>query len=129
MDQPFPSGLAIAVKTFDDVAVVSVAGDVDHDVRAMLRETLAVALVRRPRAVVVDLAEVRFFGSTGLSALAWLHQAAETAAIEVTLVATQRSVLKPLTITRLDTLFPIHPTVTAALGRHGRQQVAQECGD
>jgi len=119
MEPASPPVLAVAVRSLGDIAVVDVEGDVDHVVRTMLREVMAAALARRPRAVVVDLARVRFFGSVGLSALAWLHHAAAGAGIEVTLVATQRSVLLPLAITRVDDLFAIHATVADAVGHVG----------
>ncbi|MEV7099732.1 STAS domain-containing protein [Amycolatopsis sp. NPDC051045] len=111
--------LAITVKTIRDIGVVVVEGDADHGVRKTLRETVAAALARGPRALVVDLTEVRFFGSAGLSVLAWLHQAAGAAGIEVTLVATRRSVLRPMSVTRIDDLFGIHSTLAQAVEHHG----------
>ncbi|MGK3206589.1 STAS domain-containing protein [Amycolatopsis sp. MEPSY49] len=116
MESASPPMLAITVRSIGDVAVVDVEGDVDHVVRAMLREAMAAALARAPRVLVADLTRVRFFGSVGLSALAWLHQAATFAGIEVRLVATQRSVLMPLAITRVDDLFAVHSTVEDAVG-------------
>ncbi|WP_329048718.1 STAS domain-containing protein [Amycolatopsis sp. NBC_01488] len=127
MESASPPMLAIAVRSIGDTTVVGVAGDVDHVVRTMLRETMAAAVARRPRALVVDLTDVRFFGSVGLSALAGLHQTAAVAGIEVRLVATQRSVLMPLAITRVDDLFAIHPTVGDAVGHLGRPRVPGAC--
>ncbi|WP_410586320.1 STAS domain-containing protein [Amycolatopsis sp. lyj-23] len=115
--------LAVAVRSIGDIAVLEVDGDVDHVVRTMLRAAMAAALARGPRALVVDLSRVDFFASAGLSALAWLHEAAKPAGIDVTLVATQRSVLMPLALTRIDDLFDIHPTVDAAAEHLGAPQV------
>ncbi|MFB9688672.1 STAS domain-containing protein [Amycolatopsis plumensis] len=119
MEPPTPPTLAVAVRSIGDIAVLEADGDVDHVVRTMLRAAMAAALARGPRALVVDLSRVAFFASAGLSALAWLHGAAGEAGIEVTLVATQRSVLRPLALTRVDDLFDIHPTVDAAVEHLG----------
>ncbi|KDN22661.1 hypothetical protein DV20_08065 [Amycolatopsis rifamycinica] len=112
--------LSTAATSVGDIGVVTVSGDVDHVVRTTFQEAMAAALARRPRGLVVDLTPVRFFGSTGLSVLAWLYQAAADAGIAVTLVATQHSVLTPMAITRVDELFAIHPTVEQAVAHHGK---------
>ncbi|MET8995939.1 STAS domain-containing protein [Amycolatopsis sp. Hca4] len=114
---------AAAVRSIGDIAVLEVGGDVDHVVRSTLRAAMEAALARNPRALVVDLSRVGFFASAGLSALAWLHEAAGKAGIDVALVATQRSVLRPLAITRVDDLFDIHRTVDAAVERFGAPEV------
>jgi anti-sigma B factor antagonist len=123
MQPASPPTLAVAVRSIGDIAVLEVEGDVDHVVRTMLRAAMAAALARAPRALVVDLSRVGFFASAGLSALAWLHEAARKAEVDVTLVATQRRVLRPLAITRVDDLFDIHSTVDAATGNLGAPEV------
>ncbi|WP_410596111.1 STAS domain-containing protein [Amycolatopsis sp. lyj-23] len=123
MEPSSPPMLAVAVRSIGDIAVLEVDGDVDHVVRTMLRAAMEAALARGPRALVVDLSRVGFFASAGLSALAWLHGAAGEAGIDVTLVATQRSVLMPLAITRVEDLFDIHPTVDAAAEHLGKPGV------
>ncbi len=128
MEQPARPVFSLAVTSLGDLGVVTVGGDVDHIVRTVLREAMAAALALRPSGLVVDLTEVRFFGSTGLSVLAWLSQAATQAEIEVTLVATQHSVLKPMVITRIDELFTIHPTVRDAVEHLGGPSVAATRG-
>ncbi len=123
MEPASPPTLAVSLRSIGDIAVLEVDGDVDHVVRTMLRAAMAAALARSPRALVVDLSRVGFFASAGLSALAWLHEAARKAGIGVTLVATQRSVLMPLAVTRVDDLFDIHQTVDAAAAHFGAPEV------
>ncbi|MGW7535986.1 STAS domain-containing protein [Amycolatopsis sp. NPDC054798] len=110
--------LSITAKSHGTVSVLAVGGDVDHTARTPLRDAMAAAFARHPRGLIVDLTAVHLFSAAGLSALVWLRQAAAEAQIEVVLVATQHSVLKPLAITRLDELFDIQPTLRQAVGQH-----------
>jgi anti-anti-sigma factor len=123
MELASPPMLSLTAKSLGDVEVIAVAGEIDQVTRATLREGLAATVARLPRGLVVDLTEVRFFGSVGLSALAWLQQTADAAEIPVTLVARQRSVLMPMAITGIDELFASYSTLEQAVEHHRAPQV------
>ncbi|WP_245602056.1 STAS domain-containing protein [Hamadaea tsunoensis] len=57
------------VDGLDDVQVVAIIGDLDLDSAAQLREALAGLVERGVTRIVVDLGDLRFCDSTGLSVL------------------------------------------------------------
>ncbi|WP_052441115.1 STAS domain-containing protein [Streptacidiphilus anmyonensis] len=67
------------------------------------------------RAVVVDLADAGFFGSTALNALLRLRLDAEQAGIAVHLSTVPRIAARVFEVTGADTLFPAHPDLGAAV--------------
>ena len=69
------------------------------------------------RAVVVDLADVGFFGSKALNALLRLRLDAQRFGIVVHLCALPPMTSRVLQLTGTETVFPIHPDVTTALRR------------
>ncbi|MHA6801382.1 STAS domain-containing protein [Bounagaea algeriensis] len=94
-------------------AVLAVTGEVDMVTAPRFEEALTSALAKRPAILVVDLEEVEFFASTGLSALMAAHQqaGADTA---VRVVATNSAAVRPLRTTALDRTIPIYPSVELA---------------
>ncbi|WP_051944150.1 STAS domain-containing protein [Streptacidiphilus rugosus] len=67
------------------------------------------------RAVLVDLTDVGFFGSSALDALLRLRVAAQENGVTVHLVAPQPIAARVLQLTGADTLFPRHASLDAAL--------------
>src|SRR5690349_8958386 len=94
--------------------VVRVTGDLDLLTAPLLRRRLQ-PLLEQPGAVVVDLLNVGFLGSTGLAELTAAQDAAARTGVSLRLVATSHAVLRPLQVTGLDTLFRIFDSVDAAL--------------
>lgn len=97
--------------------VITVRGEVDLHTNPVLRRAIDSALTGHPRAVVLDLREVGFLSSSGLSALVDLRRAAGLRGIAVRLVGEGRAVLRPLTAVGLVDHFTRCPTVDAALGQ------------
>lgn len=99
--------------------VLAVHGEVDMLTSTQMEDRL-LPLVRGtvPR-VIVDLTGVGFFGVAGLTVLVNAREAAVVAGVTLSLVASTRPVLLPLTITGLDDLFDISPDLTDALVRAG----------
>ena len=104
-----PTRSDVQVSTSSEGCTVTVVGEVDSSTAPGLRECLLEVLAR-PAAtpVQVDLSQVTFLDSAGLSALATAHRAA-TAAGRVLLVrcGTARAVVRPLQITGLWDVFTI----------------------
>ena len=93
--------------------VVAVVGDFDMNTVPELEERLVV--VQRPDVpLVLDLTGVTFLDSSGLSALVRCHQRG-LAGGGFRLVVAGRAVARPLSLTALDELLEIYPTVATAL--------------
>ncbi|MFD7160486.1 STAS domain-containing protein [Kribbella sp. NPDC059898] len=105
--------LAIGVRDRATDVVVAVAGELDF---GSTRELLAVAepLARAGRSIVLDLVDLTFCDSTGLSALVRLHRQAEAAGGELRLARLRTQVEGPIVVTMLDRLLEICPEVPEA---------------
>ncbi|WP_345613387.1 anti-sigma factor antagonist [Pseudonocardia adelaidensis] len=102
-----------------DAVVVAVSGAVDVLTAPRLRSALAVALENLDgRPVVVDLVDVRFFGSPGLRALAEsTEQAATKPGFEPlrVVVDSNRPVLRPIELTGYDAILALYDDVEEAV--------------
>jgi anti-sigma B factor antagonist len=98
-----------------DVPVVAVSGEVDVYSAPALKESLTGLLESGVSSVVVDLTAVAFLDSTGLGALVEARAATSEAGGSLPLVCNQQRILKLFTITGLDGVFAIHPTVDEAV--------------
>jgi anti-sigma B factor antagonist len=91
-----------------DEVVARVRGELDAAGSPLLQQTLLQALRRAPRLLTVDLAEVTFFGSAGVTALVWVSQHPESAGKHVRVIATSRIVTGPLELTGLLQRLDVH---------------------
>jgi anti-sigma B factor antagonist len=97
--------------------VLVIAGEIDRDTRAVLREAADRALQDGPDLLVLDLAGVTFCDSSGLSLFVDLYRQREADSGRVALAAASPSLRDMLRITRLDRLFPPYATVEEVTGR------------
>jgi len=98
-------------------AVVSVSGEIDAHTAPMLRERLMALVDEGIDRLVVDLRAVNFIESVGLGTLVAARKRLRPFDKSLCLVIEPaQSVLKrTFEITGLDKVFPIHPTVQAAV--------------
>jgi anti-sigma B factor antagonist len=103
----------LTVRTWerDGVVIVSVTGELDMSTVGQVAVASQDA-VTRGVPVVLDMTGLRFFSSAGLRLLVRLH---ETASVDVRLAGDQRVVLRPLELTGLLDLFPVHASVADAV--------------
>jgi anti-sigma B factor antagonist len=94
--------------------VVAVAGDVDMNTVPELEEQLVEA-TRADVPLVLDLTGVTFLDSTGLSALVRCYERGQRDGTGFRVVVATRTVSRPLTLTALDSLLDVYPTLEAAL--------------
>lgn len=94
----------VAVEHRPGVRGLRVAGEIDAVEADALAEAGIGLLDHAPEVLVVDLGEVRFFGSRGMTALLRIRWAASEAGTRLRVVTgpANRPVLRPLTITGLD---------------------------
>ncbi|PPI97248.1 STAS domain-containing protein [Nocardia nova] len=99
-------------RTEGSAVVVTVAGEVDMNSAPELQSALDRALQAEPTAVVLDMTEVRFLGSAGLSVLLATSQSTATGGLRV---VASPAVRRPIEVTALDALLRLFPTVADAL--------------
>ncbi|AHH16803.1 putative anti-anti-sigma factor [Nocardia nova SH22a] len=95
----------------DSAVIVTVHGEVDMNSAPQLQSALDEALRENAAAIVLDMSEVGFLGSAGLSVLLTVSQD-ETSALRV---VPSPAVRRPIEVTALDKLLELFPSVEAAL--------------
>ena len=97
------------------VTVLSAAGEIDHDSNHVLGEAAETALRNGGERLVIDLTDVTFCDSGGLSLFVGLHK--RTAAVDgqLRLACPQPQVVAVLRATNLDRLLAVHATVADAV--------------
>ncbi|WP_367138146.1 STAS domain-containing protein [Saccharothrix sp. HUAS TT1] len=117
--RPEVGGLAIDTIEVDGRPVTRISGEVDLVGVALVRAELAGRLALRPPALVVDLTAVTILGSLGIAALLDAHHRAAATGVGFAVVASHRSVLRPLRLTEVDRLLTVAPTLEHALAATG----------
>jgi len=84
-----------------EVLTLALAGELDVGTQATTSALIEEALKAAPSVLVLDLREVDFLGSTGLSVLIEAQRAAEARNTVICLVANRRATLLPLELTGL----------------------------
>lgn len=107
-----PEELRTSTVTSDGATVVSVQGEVDLASADELRDVLHEALGTSPE-VTVDLTELTFIDSSGLSALVDAHRHARDVGGVLVLRNPTPMLRRLLDITKLDTLLVIEPAEQA----------------
>lgn len=98
-------------------AVVVVIGEIDVATAPLLKKKLLELVATGVSRVVVDLRQVTFIESVGLGTLVAARKELCAGDKNLCLVIGehQSKVRAPFEITRLDRVFPIHPTLEAAI--------------
>lgn len=102
------------VETLAGHSLVHVIGEVDQSSAPVLSDALSRAVVLSPN-VLVDLGDVGFIDSSGLSALIKGMHEARAAGGQVELVRPTAMVNRLLEITNLSSVFPTHDGLEDAL--------------
>lgn len=95
------------------VVEVRVSGELDMVGAPVLRSRLTEELADC-RALVLDLADVEFLGTAGLSILLEADKLAQRRDIRWGIVATRHAVTHPLRAVGLGDVLPVHPSVAIA---------------
>ncbi|MER7711567.1 STAS domain-containing protein [Streptomyces werraensis] len=96
-------------------AVIVVTGDVDLHTAPVLRAEALTAMTQGARHLVLDMAEVDFVDSTGLSTLIVLLHAAQEAGGSLRVASVPERLVRMVTMTGIAELLPVHDTVAEAL--------------
>ncbi|GAA3494760.1 STAS domain-containing protein [Streptomyces prasinosporus] len=96
---------------------LEVVGDLDYTNARRLRHAAQETDLSPGRFLVVDLSELRFCDSSGITALIAVRNHAVAAGTEVVLVAVPANTRRLLHMTGLDQVFDIRDDVTSLPGR------------
>lgn len=91
----------IAISGGDSTVRLSAAGEVDSSSAPVLRSEIDSVLNRPVEQIVLDLDEVSFLDSAGLSTLASAHRRAAERGVRLRVLASGRAVIRPMQITGL----------------------------
>ncbi|GIF12724.1 anti-sigma factor antagonist [Actinoplanes teichomyceticus] len=99
----------------EHIAVLAAAGEIDHDSRRVLSDAAERAIRRGCRRIVIDLTDVTFCDSGGLSLFVQLHKTTGALGGQLRLAGVQYLVAAAIQATNLDRLLLLHPTVDEAV--------------
>nr|WP_308122460.1 STAS domain-containing protein [Streptomyces sp. WAC04114] len=99
----------------EGIRVVTLRGEIDHDVQDVLSEALIVDDGAVPPRMVADLSDVTFMDSSGINVFVATHRQVSSADGWVRIAGAQPSVLRVLQLVGVDTLITCHPTTEQAL--------------
>lgn len=97
-----------------DVMTLALAGELDVGTQTTTSALIAEALATAPPVLILDLRDVDFLGSTGLSVLIEAQRKATAGNTVICLVASRRATLLPLELTGLTTMFPVFASLEEA---------------
>jgi anti-anti-sigma factor len=101
-------------RTDEGAVVCSIAGDLDLSVLAPVRVALETAIASRPPVLVVDMANVEFCDSSGLSLLLQIRLDAQAAGVPMHLAALSAPVARVFEITGTSAVFTIYRSAEEA---------------
>ncbi|GAB3459561.1 STAS domain-containing protein [Actinophytocola sediminis] len=117
-ENPVPGVFSVKVEEFrheslGETVVLGVVGEVDLVTAPVLEESISTAFARAPDMVVVDLSEVSFLASVGMSILIGCNERAGNTRFR--LVASGAATFRPLELTGVADTISIYPTRDQAL--------------
>lgn len=110
----------------DQVAVVTLPPEVDVTNADDIREELLSVINQGAEIMIADLGKTRFCDSAGVSTLVRAFRRATSNGTKMRLVVTGVAVERVLTLTGVDRLMEVYPSVGAALGSPGSSASAAD---
>lgn len=112
------AGYAVSRRGERGMVVLAVTGALDILTADNFTDQLLAAIAEAPRAVIVDMSDLEFLASAGMSALVEGHRAAGDST-RLGVVAEGPVTARPLTITGLTGLITLYPTLKDAVTELG----------
>ncbi|MEU1084346.1 STAS domain-containing protein [Streptomyces sp. NPDC005908] len=111
-----PNRFSVEPEVVDGVLIVTVHGEIDHNVKDTLGQALASEDgITPPLRIVADLSGVTFMDSSGINVFLTAHLRVSQAQGWLRIAGAQESVLRVLQMVGIDTVIACHPTVEHAL--------------
>ncbi len=105
----------IDVSELDGTKVVTVSGRVEHSGSRKLQEALEALVVKDKPKIAADLSQVNYLDSSALGVLVSTLKSANSRGGDLRLSGLNDMVMDVFRITRLSSIFQIHPTIAEAL--------------
>jgi anti-sigma B factor antagonist len=99
----------------DWLVVLSVKDDVDILTAPQLSRAICEALAKSATALIIDLTEVTFLASVGMSVLVAAQGAADAMAVRFAVVADGVTTSRPIRLLGIDAVMALYPTLDDAL--------------
>jgi anti-sigma B factor antagonist len=99
----------------DGIVVLSVCDAVDMLSAPQLTEAIRDALGKAPAGLIVDLTEVDFLASIGMSVLVAAQQEADAMSVRFGIVAEGAATSRPIKVLGVDGILALYPTLDDAL--------------
>ncbi|MBB4910125.1 STAS domain-containing protein [Actinophytocola algeriensis] len=109
-----PFGVTVDIEQRGSAVVLHVAGELDLVTTPVLAEACTTALRSRPPVLVIDLTDVTFLASVGMSAIVAAHEASGDHT-KLRVVGGGRDTLRPIHVTGLDNLLAVYSDLSSAL--------------
>lgn len=108
------SPLKITTRDATTGPVLEIIGELEYANAAELRDLLTTLTLQPGQRLVLDLADMEFCDSSGLTALIAARNLAHAARADIALAAVPAHTLRVLSVVGLDRIFPILPHSYAA---------------
>lgn len=105
----------VAESWADGIAVLSVRHSVDMLSAPQLSAAIGTALAKGPVGLVVDMTDVDFLASAGMSVLVDAQDQARTASARFGVVAEGAATSRPIKLLGIDAILALYPTLGDAL--------------
>ena len=109
-----PSPCTVSADWQDTTVIIRCAGVLDMLTSPQLEREIATALGKQPTSLIVDLTEVDFLASCGMSALIGCHDEC-TPKVRFTVVADGPATSRPMELIGLTSIIDVCPTLEAAM--------------
>jgi anti-sigma B factor antagonist len=114
-DDDSKRGLTLSVRHIDEVDVLAVGGELDALTAPQLDEAIRASLMKEPTALVVDLLDLEFLASAGMTVLLDGQQIANQLKTHFSVVVDGPRTSRPMKLMGLDRELDLYPTLDAAL--------------
>ncbi len=108
-------GFEVQESWSDRLVVLSVSDEVDILSAPQLAEAICGALDKAPTGLIVDLTEVNFLASVGMSVLVAAQEAADAMSVPFGIVAEGAATSRPIRLLGIDAILVLYPTLGDAL--------------
>ncbi|CAL9432465.1 hypothetical protein SUDANB95_02063 [Actinosynnema sp. ALI-1.44] len=110
-----PDAAAVRTTRRRGVVFAHVRGEVDTANYDVVRAELLGCLDNASTALVVDLADVEFFGSMGIAVLVEVREHVDRLGMGFAVAAGHRVVVNPMRVTQVERLLTLRPTLEDAI--------------
>lgn len=108
-------GFEIRESWSDHLLVLSVNGTIDLLTAPQLSRAICDVLENSATALIIDLTEVTFLASVGMSVLVATQGAADAMAVRLAVVAEGAATSRPIQLLGIDTILALYPTLDDAV--------------